>query len=302
MDYSDFEIDPASSAEARHLADNLSYRHDDMLNRQIPESFQRIFGFSMDHLIQGFAEPLENLEKEIALQDVRNDVVDFGLMTAAVAKKTKELPVMLLGAKVEPEVVPLLPAKDTLTSLSARDLLDSNPESLFAEILPESRSSRQKYVMRPVAFVQNLFFQKLSDFLTARIAGTRFHERQVELGKGEWRGKVMYATAGGQGGGTVKINHPEQQEWKVHARKSSEHSVYYTPVHATRPFGDRKTLHSYYLNGLTPWVDVLLNYGEVYLGSDIGTDDDPIFWDDAKLTVPRSIPEGQVPIYHAMRF
>ncbi len=302
MDYSDFIIDPASSAQARQLADNLRDQHDDMLNRQIPASFQTIFGFSMDQLTQRFAEPLEKLEKEMALNDIRSDVVDFGLLAAAVSKKTEYLPVMLLEANVEPEVVPLLPTQDSLTFISASDLFDSNPDSLFGEMLPNSRSSRQKYEMRPFAWVQKLFFKKLSDFLISRIAGTRFHERQVELGKGHWTGRFMYATAGGGGGG-FEFNHPEQQEWKVVARKSTGHSVYYTPIHARRPFGDRKTRDSFYLNGLTPSVDVLLDYGEVYLGSDISTaDDDPIVWDSAKLDVPRSIREGEIPMYYAMNF
>jgi hypothetical protein len=112
----------------------------------------------------------------------------------------------------------------------------------------------------------------------------------------------MHATAGGYGGVTT-FNHPEQQEWKVHALRSRDHSVYYTPVHAKRPFSDRKTLDSHYLNGLTPWVDVLLHYGEIYLGSDINKEsDDPIVWDSASLTVPRAIRENEIPIYHATRF
>ena len=303
MDYSDFKIDAASYAEARQLTDNLRHQHFDMLDRQIPASFQTIFGFSMDDLTQRFAHPLEDLEKEMAMKDVRNDVVDFGLLIAAVSKKTTEVPVMLVGSKVEPEVVPLIPAKDSLTSISARDLFDSNPESLFSQMLPKSSRSSRKYGMRPVAFVQEVFFKKLSDFLTGRIAGTRFHDRQVELGKAHWTGRVMYATAGRGGGGTVAFNHPEQQEWEVRARKTSGHSVYYTPTHAIRPFADRETRESHYLNGLTPNVGVLLNYGEIYLGSDINkVGDDPMVWDSAKVEIPRSIREGEVPIYYAMDF
>ena len=301
MDYSEFKIDAVSTDEARRLADKLRHRQDDIVNRQIPESFRTIFGLSTDQLTQRFAEPLEKLEKEMALNDVRDDVVDFGLLTAAVARKTEELPVMLLDAKSE-LAVPLLPPRDALPSMSASELFDTNPDSLFSEMMPESRQNRQKYVMWPIAIVKNLFYAKLRDFVTARIAGTRWHERQVDLGKGQWTGRVMYASAGGTGGGTIKFKHPERQEWKVHGQKSTGRSVYYTSVAAARPSSDRKTIESIYLNGLTPWVDVLLNYGEVYLGSDIGPSDDPIVWDGINLVIPRPIREGEIPIYHAMRF
>ena len=137
-----------------------------------------------------------------------------------------------------------------------------------------------KLVQIPIQKAQEIFFNGLSTFLPARIAGVRWGKslkNQSPPGGG-----IGEPPVGPGGGGSMG------QWWTANTR-SSGLSMFYAGTHAVR-------YPPNYLSGLTTPLPIYLPMGTLYLGADAGPGG-RVIWDTNMVTVP-----SQTPIFNTKAF
>src|SRR5207249_3611860 len=90
---------------------------------------------SLRDLGASFTTPLQSLKSEIPLDDVSNDVEDFGIVSTLAQLGNGELPVMRMGSKKKP--VPVLPSEEL-------------SQSVFSEYPPFRSASRARALFEKV--------------------------------------------------------------------------------------------------------------------------------------------------------
>jgi hypothetical protein len=291
-----FNIDFVSAWNAKWLAYALGQRHRAVVrnvSRSLSEDFTHL-----PELVSSCTGPLERMAKGLPLSDVRTDVQEFGLLVMLAQIAGSQLPALLIDTEAAP--VPLLPPQSFLVSTLNGEYFSADQLELNFREFVQAASEMNGYALRPVEYVQKMFFRGLQHFLAARIAGVRWARKLPSHMYEEYRlaelGVVELAFAGGGGGGAEP---PEQssaanrgagvyQRWTVHS-VGGGNSLYWGGTHAahTSPI---------YLNGLTTPLDVDLPTGTLYLAADAGPGGSYV-WDNAIITVP-----SLNTIYYTKRF
>lgn len=233
-----FSIDAQSLAQAERLASELQDTQLSILEQESTEGlFDRVLsGPSTRDPINNFTSPLTELASEIPILDISTDVQDFGLL-AALSTYTNNY-VLALPISEEKRL-PILPSLEQFRSALA-----------FAPI---------GAIHIPIKEARETFFQGLSSYLAARIAGVR-------------------AGLGSKGPDSAG-------QWWTATTKTPGLSIYYAGTHAVRE-------PPIYVNGLTTTtapLSIFLPMGTLYLGADAGPNGD-VIWHSSIIYVPSHTP------------
>lgn len=207
-----------------------------------PENRERLAATTLAR----FSQPLAELSSQIPLHDVSEDIQDFGALISFATYTNRPVPALPIGSNGTR--LPII--FSTKESSQNRPFTHTGVEEISID---EARST---------------FFQGLSSFIAARIAGVR-------AGRGS-----------GGGPGMAK------QRWEVSTQNPGL-SIFLAGTHAVRE-------PAVYVHGLTvkdSLLPVFLPMGTLYLGGDSKPNGE-IEWDDGKMvTVP-----SDTPIYYAKKF
>lgn len=283
MSAPEFHVDTLSSDRASEVVSALEHQQDYVIENELPRAF-RAFGHSsaLRDVANRFPSPLRRRLPDISIGDVAADLEDFGMLTAIAGRTGSRLPAIHIGA----QTIPVLPPKDLLTTLPAKQLFSEQSESILWGIVSATIKS-DALVLQPATVLRRIFFDRLKRFLAVRIAGAEWAQDNIGDAALSFRGEPVTVAAGaGGGGGGVSSGgstprKPSLQEWTVHTSREG-FSIYYGGTHAIRS-------RPVYLNGPTTPVQVFLPMGTIVLASDAGPGGDYI-WDRSEVEVPSENP------------
>jgi hypothetical protein len=278
----EFKVDANSLKRAQHLTDALAAQ---IAGRE-PDEVVRAFLRAPEsaEAVADLTAPLDQMPEKLLWRDVRADVQEFDLLLALARISNTNILALDMGS--ERTRVPVLPAHGVLIGLIKMSLIKDFQCEWVAELAQHLlqgalQETRERKVQLSWREAHTAFFEGLSTFLAARIAGVPWLTRQMDL-------PSPSGPPGPRGaGGRI----PPRQQWTVHT-KASGLSLYYGGTHAVRvPANYLAGLTTPNLRGEDPNLLVFLPMGTLYLAADAGPGG-AIVWDDkSAVTVPSHRPD-----------
>jgi hypothetical protein len=276
---SESPFDQKSTHEATELMNELRENHFKEVEARPAEMLSPGPNFeSVQRIRNRLIRPLMKISREIPVEDICDDLEDFGVL-AAYGQATDGV-MTVLRIEENKTVVPVLPQVGLLEQYQMVGWPSFPPDfgwfrrKFFQVSFDESRLGQV-----PIKKAQDGFFAGLKSFLAARIGGVRWWRSRQSDGGGGTTGGGGGRGYGGSGGGSGGAGGGRSaQMWEINTDGHGL-SLAYHGTHAAR-------VANALPGGVTSPVDVYLPMGTLYLGANAGPSGTFIFDYGVVLNVP----------------